>query len=130
GAEEEVAVGVFGNSIQRLARVFGQDFVQHLAVAKNLVGLNFDVGDLALHAAVGLVQHDPRVGQGETLAFAAAGEQDRSSAGRLPVAVRADGAREHLHRVVDRQGGGDVTAGRIDVEVHVLAAVFALQVEQ
>ena len=42
----------------------------------------------------------------------------------------ATGQRQDLHRVVDGQRGGDAAAGRIDVEVDVLAAVFALQVEQ
>src|SRR5689334_5461767 len=55
GAEEEVAVGIFGDPVQRLAGVLGEDDVQNLAVTKNLVGLNLDVADLALHAAVGLV---------------------------------------------------------------------------
>jgi len=67
------------------------------------------------------MEHDPRAGQGEPLAFAAAGEQHRGAAGRLADAVRADRAGQHLHRVVDRERRGHVAAWRIDVKVNVLA---------
>jgi hypothetical protein len=35
-----------------------------------------------------------------------------------------------LHRVVDRQRRNDFSTGRVDVEVDILAAVLALQVQQ
>src|SRR5689334_10449124 len=56
GAQEEVPVGIFGDLVERLAGVFGQDLVQHLAITQNLVGLNFNVADLALHPAIWLMQ--------------------------------------------------------------------------
>src|SRR5262245_19988672 len=81
GAEEKVAVSVFGDAVHRLARVLGQDFVEHLPVTQNFVGLNFNVTDLSLHAAVGLMQHDASVWQSEPLALAAAGQEHRRAAG-------------------------------------------------
>ncbi len=47
-----------------------------------------------------------------------------------PTQYVATGHDKNLHRVVDRQRGGHAAAGRIDVEVDVLAAIFALQVQQ
>src|SRR3989441_8974491 len=48
-----------------LAGVVGQDAVQLLAHPEDLLGLDVDVGGLPLHAAQRLVEHDPRMGQGE-----------------------------------------------------------------
>ncbi len=47
-----------------------------------------------------------------------------------PTQYVATGQREDLHRVVDRHRRGDAAAGRIDIEVDVLAAILALQVQQ
>ena len=108
----------------------GQDAVEHVAGVEDFLGLNLDIGDLPTHLAVRLVNHNLGVGQGEAFALGAAGQEDRSAAGSQPYAVGADRAGEDLHRVVDGQGSADAAAGRIDVEVDVLAAVLALQVQK
>ena len=65
-----------------LAGVAGEDLVEHVAGLEDLLGLDLDVGDLAADLAVGLVDHDLGVGQGEPLALGAAGQQHRPAAGR------------------------------------------------
>jgi hypothetical protein len=59
--------------------------------------------------------------------FAAPPQEDRAHAGCLADAVRRDVAADELHRVVDRQAGGDDPAGRVDVEVNVALAVLVAQ---
>ncbi len=61
GREDEVAVGVLRHLLTRLPGVPGDDLVHQLAFANDLLGLDLDVDGLALGAAVGLVQEDPRV---------------------------------------------------------------------
>ena len=99
-------------------------------VLEDFVGLDLDVGDLAADLAVGLVDHHLGVRQGEALALGAAGQEHGAAAGRQADAVGGHRATENLHRVVDGQRGADAAAGRVDVEVDVLAAVLALQVQQ
>ena len=130
GRHVEIAVGVLGDPLDRLAGVVGQDLVEHFAGLEDLVGLDFDVRDLPADLAVGLVDHHLGVRQGEALALGAAGQEHRPAAGGQADAIGGHGATENLHRVVDGQRGADAAARRIDVEVDVLAAVFALQVEQ
>ena len=110
--------------------MLGEDGVEHFAGVQDLVGLDFDVGDLAAHLPVGLVDHHLGVRQGEAFSLGAAAEEHGPAAGGHPHAIRRHRATENLHRVVDGQRGADAAAGRIDVEVDVLAAVLALQVQQ
>src|SRR5262245_38379776 len=42
-----VAIGVLGDSLQRLAGVLGQNLVEHAARLQDFVGLNLDVRNLA-----------------------------------------------------------------------------------
>ena len=64
------------------------------------------------------------------LPLCAAGEQDRADRHRNPDAHRTDLGFDELHRVVDRQTGIDVAAGRIDVERDVLLGILRLEVEE
>ena len=130
GGHVEIAVGVLGDPLDGLAGVGGQDGVERLAGLEDFVGLDFDVGDLPADLSVGLVDHHFGVGQGEALALGPAGQEDRAAAGRQAHAVGGHRATEDLHRVVDGQRGADAAAGRIDVEMDVLAAVLALQVQE
>ncbi len=57
-------------------------------------------------------------------------EQHGSTTGCLADAVGRDGAREHLHGIVDSQGRNDFATRGIDVEVDVLAAILALQIKE
>src|SRR3990172_3887282 len=71
----EVAVGVDRDLLDGLAGVQGQDLVQAILHAQDLLGLDGDVGGLALGAAPGLMDHDPRVGQRETFALGSGRQQ-------------------------------------------------------
>ena len=70
-----------GNALERLPRVPGDDLVHQLPVANDLLGLDLDVNGLALGAAVGLVQEDPRMRERVALALRAVASGLRSGAG-------------------------------------------------
>src|SRR5690606_37278101 len=67
GGHDEVAVGVAGDLLDVLAGLLGEDLVEEVADPLHLTGGDLDVGRLALGAAVGLVDQDPRVRQREAL---------------------------------------------------------------
>ena len=56
---EVVAVGVAFDPLQRLARVLGEQIVQHLLGPQKLLGVDQDLGRRALGARQRLVDHDP-----------------------------------------------------------------------
>src|SRR5689334_16865318 len=85
---DEVAVGVDRDLLHRLPAVEGQDLVQALLHAQDLLGLDGDVRGLALGAAPGLVDHDARVGEREALAGGAGGQQHGAHGRRLAHADR------------------------------------------
>src|SRR5471030_2091957 len=58
GGQEAVAIRVFGDLLDRLARAFGHDAVQTMAQVQDFLGLDFDVRSHALRAAGRLVDHD------------------------------------------------------------------------
>lgn len=53
---EVVTLGVYGDALDRLAGILGQDAVQALAQIQDFLGLDLDVAGLALGAARGLVK--------------------------------------------------------------------------
>src|SRR6187402_453372 len=71
GIHDEVAVGVGGDLLDGLVAVLGQDGVQVVLHAEDLLGLYGDVGGLALGAAQGLMDQDAGVGEGAALALGA-----------------------------------------------------------
>src|SRR5919202_1983352 len=75
GLEEAVALHVAVDLLLALARVLGVDLVDALARLEDLVGVDLDVGRLALEARRRLVDEDPRVRQRHPLAVRAAGQQ-------------------------------------------------------
>src|SRR5260221_195580 len=108
GIHDEVPVRVRGDLVHRLLRVEGQDLVDPVLDPQDLLGLDGDVRGLALGAAPGLVDQDPGVGQGETLAGGPRRQQHRAERSRLPDADRLDVGTHQLHRVIDgHAGGGD-----------------------
>ena len=110
----------------RLAGVLGEDLLEQVAHPQDLLGRQLEVGDLAVaDLAVGLVEQDPAVRQGEALALGAGGEQHRGRRRRLAEADRGDVVLDELHRVVDREQRRDVAAGAVDVDVDVLVGVLA-----
>src|SRR5947209_18779479 len=58
-----VSLGIPDHPLDRLAAVPGEDLVDVLLVGQDLLGLDLDVGDLAAHLPVGLVDHDLGVWQ-------------------------------------------------------------------
>ncbi len=128
--QEEVTVGVFGDLFDRLASVVGEDAVEQLAVTEDFERLDFNVRNLARYTASRLVNHDAAMGQAITLAFGPASQQDGRSTCSLADAISCDWACQDLHRVVNRQRCDDFATGAVDVEMDVLAAIFALKVEQ
>src|SRR5260221_12096917 len=65
---DEVPVGVGDDLLERLLGVEGEDLVQAVLDAEDLLGLDRDVGGLSLGASPGLVDEDARVGEGVALA--------------------------------------------------------------
>ena len=68
-AHEVIAVGIHGDSLDRLASVSGQNTVQPVANQQDLAGVNIDIAGLALEAAQGLMNHDARMWEAKSLAF-------------------------------------------------------------
>ena len=72
-------------SSMALAGVLGQDAVHPLLDHLQPLQVDGHVGDLALGAGGGLVDHDLRVGQGQTLALGPGGQQEGAHAGGQPM---------------------------------------------
>ena len=130
GGEEAVALHVLVDLLDRLAGVLRVDLVEPRAQGERLLGVDRDVGGLALEAARDLVDQDAAVRQREALAGRAAGQQQRAHRHRDPDAGRLDLRLDELHRVVDREAGVDLAAGRVDVDRDVLVRVVGLEVDQ
>ena len=88
------------------------------------------IGDLSLGAGRGLVNHDLRVGQGQTLALGAGGQQERTHAGSHAHADGGHVALDILHGVIDGHAVGDGAAGAVDIQLDLLVGVLSLQIQQ
>ena len=130
GRHELVALDRRLDHVERLAGVLDIDVVEALAQAAGFPGLDLDVGRLALDAARGLVDHDPRIGQREALALGAGGQQQRAHRGGLADADGRDRRADVLHRVVDREARRHHAARRVDVERDVLLRVLRLEEQE
>jgi len=130
GGHKAIAVGIFFDGLECLARVVSHDFVQAFFSAKNFLSLDADIGGLALGAAEGLMDHDPRVGQAVPFAFGARGEKDSSHASGLADAVGIHLAGDVLHGVINSEASGDITTRRVDIDTDVLLWVFHLEEEE
>jgi hypothetical protein len=106
------------------------DLIEHLAISQDLIRLDLNVADLATDATVRLVQHYASMWQREPLSGGAAGQQHGSATRGLSHTVGGHGAAQNLHGVVDCHRRHDISAGRVDIEVDVFAAIFALQIQQ
>ena len=105
----------------------GQYFVESVTRSEHFPGVDLHIGRLALKAAQGLVDHHAGVGQAETLAFGAPGEQHGAHAGRLADADGAHLGADELHGVVNGQARAHDAAGRVDVQGDVLVRVLGLE---
>ena len=108
----------------------GEDLVEAVLDAQDLLRLDGDVGGLPLGPAPGLVDQDARVGQREALAVGARREQHRAHRRRLADADRLHVGPDELHRVVDREPGRGRAARAVDVEVDVLLGILGLEEQQ
>ena len=130
GGEPAVAVRVGLNPLERLPGVEGDALGHHPLEVDDLLGLDRDVGRLALHGPRRLVHQDARVRQGVALARGAGAQQELAHAGGQPDADGRDVGPDVLHGVVDGQAVGDRAARGVDVERDVLVGVLGLEEDQ
>src|ERR1700722_4512543 len=74
GAHNEIAVGVAGHFLDRLAGVGRHHLVEQVPHTQDLLGLDLYVRGLARRTAVGLMDEDAGVREGVALALSATGE--------------------------------------------------------
>ena len=116
---EIVAIGVFFNRGVVVPGVLDENVVNLLLDLVKLLHVNEDFFSCAFHASQRLMNHDAAVGQGKTLSFCSGGKQNRAHGSALTNAVRANVTGNELHRVVNRQPGGNGAARRVDVNMDV-----------
>jgi hypothetical protein len=80
---------------------------------RELLGLDGDVGGLALEPARGLVHHDPGVGQRVALALGAGAQQELAHRGGEAHADGGHVGADEVHRVVDGHAGRDRATGEL-----------------
>ena len=90
--------------------MFGHDLIESFADFQDLSGMNVDFGGLSLKPAHRLVDHDPRIRQGESLAFGSGGQQQGAHAGGLAEADGIDRGFHILHGVINTQSCRDASA--------------------
>ena len=96
-----------GDGLNALTAVFGQNPVHPLLDGLQALHVDSHIGDLALGAGGGLVNHNLGIGQGHPLALGARAQQERAHGGRH---ADADGryiTLDVLHGVVNRHTGCD-----------------------
>src|ERR1700710_635413 len=130
GGHEAVALELALDLLQRLPGMPDINLIQPLANPEDLPRLDLDIGRLALSTAGRLVNHDPRIGQGEPFAGRTGCQQQAAHRGRLPDTYGAHRRPDVLHGVVDRETGGHDAAWAIDIERNILGRVLALQEQQ
>lgn len=130
GAKELVAFDVLGDLLGGLAGVPGEEVVELVAGLEDGLGLDLDVGRLAVDPAVGLVDHDLGVGEAVAFALGAGGEGEGPAGHGLAQAVGCDVAVDVSHGVDDGECVVDGPAGGVDVEVDVLAGLLVGEVEE
>src|SRR6478736_5803343 len=129
GRHVVVALHVLRDLVDGLVRVLGDDLLQAPLEADRLLGLDLDVGALALEAAGYLVDQDLGVRQRRPLSLRAGGEKQRAHRHRDPDTRRRDVRLDELDRVVDRESRVDGAARRVDVDVDVLVRILGFEVD-
>mmetsp|Transcript_40395 Transcript_40395/g.86109 ORF Transcript_40395/g.86109 Transcript_40395/m.86109 type:complete len:223 (-) Transcript_40395:269-937(-) len=130
GCHEEVSVAIVLHLVDGLAGIVGNVLAKECADEEDLLGLDLDVGGLALGTAERLVDHDARVGQRATLALLAGTKQEGPHGRGGPKAHRINVARHVLHGVEDGHTSRDRAARRVDVQSDVLLCILVCKVEQ
>lgn len=95
--------------------MLGDDAEQLRAEFLNLLGLNQDVGGLALDAAKRLVNHHAGMRQSGALALLPRDQQDGTHRGGHAGADGSNVWLNQLHGVIDGKAAGDLPAGGIQV---------------
>src|SRR6202050_2796733 len=129
-AHEVVALGVLADLLELFAGVLGDDLVEAVAHVDDLLGVDLDIGRLALEARRHLMYQDLGVGQRHALAMRTPGQQQRAHRHRDTDADRLHVGLDELHRVVDRESRVNRSARRVDVQRDVLLGVLGLEVQQ
>jgi hypothetical protein len=106
------------------------DFVQKRPQTQDFLGLNLDIGRLALRAAARLVDHDAGVRQRETLAGLAGRQQQRAHRRRLPDADGRHVRLDILHGVVHREPRGHDAARRVDIKGNILLRILGFEEQE
>jgi len=76
------------------------------------------------------VDHHLGIGQGDTLALGAAGQQERTHAGSHADADGGYITLDVLHGVIDRHTGRYAAAGAVDIHLDILVRILRLQIQQ
>ena len=93
--------------------------------------MDLDVRSLPLKALhQRLVNHDFRIGQRQTLALRAAGQQERTHGGCHAHTNGGHIALDVFHRVVNGHTGRNGTTGAVDIQADVLVRILAFQIQQ
>src|SRR5205085_6209609 len=107
-----VALDRGGDGFERLAGVPDIYFVEPRPQRQDLARLDFDIRRLPLRTTRGLVDHDARIRQRESLSLRSGAHQQRAHRGGLTDAHRRHRRADVLHRVVDREPRGNHPARR------------------
>ncbi len=110
--------------------MFGHDFIESFADFQDLPGMDVDLSGLPGKSTHGLVNHDPRIRQGEALALGSGGEQEGSHTGGLAQADSVDRGLYILHGVVNAQSCRDASPGGVDVEIDVFFRILRFQEQE
>src|SRR6478672_7719343 len=129
GRHVVVALHVLRDLVDGLVRVLGDDLLQAPLEADRLLGLDLDVGALALEAAGYLVDQDLGVRQRRPLSLRAGGEKQRAHRHRDPDTRRRNVRLDELDGVVNREPRVDGAARRVDVDVDVLVRILGFEVD-
>ena len=95
-----------------------------------MLHIDLHIGDLALGAGGGLMDHHLCVGQGDTLTLSAGGQQECAHTGSHADADGRNIALDILHGVINSHAGRHGAAGAINVHLNVLVGVLRFQIEK
>jgi len=112
------------------AGVFVVDEIELVLEVGDFLGLDENVGGLALSAPTRLMHHYSSVWQRMSHAVSAGGQKETAHAASLADAPRGDGGQDVLHGVVDGEASCHAPPGGVDVHVDGLLRALRLQEKQ
>ena len=117
----------FSIFLERLAGILRENPIEPLTELDNLLRGYFNIGRLALGAAVRLMDHHFGIRERETLTLLARGEKNRRAGGRHADADGRDRGLYMIHGVNHRERRGDRAARGVDIERDILLLVLRFQ---